>query len=175
VTVVAGYASSVRYRQEFEAEWPSVLTRHGLTVLHTKEINGWRQDRRTALVGDVLQLLAKNALFGTAATVYEEDYRAVYPRGERVPFFDTKYGMCFRMCMVKMSKIIRDCCPGESLSFVLEDAILTGATHGGFSNPQRAAECPNPFIPWATSISRRRTSSELCRQLICSPIQSIRH
>jgi hypothetical protein len=121
VTVVAGYASSVRHWQEFEAEWPGVLTRHGLTVLHTKEINGWRRDRRAPLVGDVLQLLGKNALFGTAAIVYEADYREVYPRGERVSFSDTKYGLCFRMCMVKMSKIIRDHWPGQRLSFVLED------------------------------------------------------
>jgi Protein of unknown function (DUF3800) len=120
-TVVAGYASSVRRWREFEGEWPSLLTRHGLSVLHTKEINGWRQDRRTALVGDVLRLLGEHALIGTAAIIYEADYREVYPRGERVPFFDTKYAMCFRTCMVKMSKIIRDQWPGQRVSFVLED------------------------------------------------------
>lgn len=120
-TVVDGYASSDCRGREFEAEWPSLLTRHGLSTLHTKELNGWRQDRRTALVSDVLQLLGRNALFGTAVIIYEIDYREVYPRGEKIPFFDTKYGICFRTCMVKMSKVIRDQWLGQRVSFVLED------------------------------------------------------
>jgi hypothetical protein len=119
--VVAGYVSSVRHWQAFEAEWPNVLTRHGLSVLHSKKINGWRQDRRQPLVADVLGLLGENVLLGAAAVVYEADYRSVYPKGEGVPFCDTKYCLCFRMCMVRMSKIIRDRWPGQRLSFVLED------------------------------------------------------
>src|SRR5271165_2890920 len=173
-TVVAGYASSVRRWREFEADWPSLLTRHGLSALHTKEINGWRQDRRTALVGDVLQLLGKNALFGTAAIIYEADYREVYPRGERVHFFDTKYGMCFRTCMVKMSKIIRDQWPGQKVSFVLEDGNRNKGNAHGSSSFQKAAEGPSSAIHWGTLILRVSRSLGLCRQLTCLRIPSIR-
>jgi uncharacterized protein DUF3800 len=121
LTVVAGYVGSVRHWEAFEAEWPALLTRHGLDFLHGKDMSGWREDRRHALVADVINLLEKSAIYGTAAAVYNKDHQRVFPQGVKVPMVDTKYGACFRMCMIKMCNPIREAWPGQRVSFVLED------------------------------------------------------
>ena len=119
LTVVAGFCGSVANWIAFESQWPALLDKHHLDVVHGKEITN--KHGRAAIVADVVAALDEHDLFGIAAIVYEDEYRSVFPKGSKVPVLDTKYGLCFRLCMIKMANVITHRWPGQRISFVLED------------------------------------------------------
>lgn len=92
-------------------------------MVHGKDITN--KHARGAIVADVVQMLDRYNLFGVAAITYEHEYRAVFPVGTKVPILDTKYGLCFRQCMIRMSNVIGNRWRGERVSFVLEDGAAS--------------------------------------------------
>jgi hypothetical protein len=111
-TVMGGLLARAEQWQKFERKFAALQTEYGFRVWHTKkfknkagDFKGWTDQKCSDLywamskitshgLTDVVALTLDNAL-------YDADYRAGsdLPRKARL---DTKYGLCFRFCLVHL-------------------------------------------------------------------------
>lgn len=108
VTVMAGHIAKVGRWQAFDRDWQKMLKREGITHTHAKDIvqgnkefRGWSTDRREALIQRASKIIRKHTIVGFVASFSNDDYEKHYVAGERTRKFplDTKYGLCFRLCL----------------------------------------------------------------------------
>jgi hypothetical protein len=115
ITIMGGILARAEQWRDFEKKFAAVRSRYGFRVWHTKkfkkkagDFRGWSDEKCHELywslrdvtgfgLTDVFAITLENAS-------YEADYKAgtgILPRKARL---DSKYGICFRMCLVHLVK-----------------------------------------------------------------------
>lgn len=109
LTVMGGLLGRVEQWKEFEKQFSQLQTDYGFRVWHTKkfkrkagDFQGWTDEKCHDLYW-ALQKVAGIGLTDAVATTlnnasYDADYKFGFvPKKAR---FDTKYGLCFRVCLI---------------------------------------------------------------------------
>jgi len=116
LTLMAGYVGYSGQWRKFDKKWAHTLARFNISCFHakdfvkaTREFRGWSNERKLALLTKAEQLCRNHTLFGFAASFKNSDYDKFYVTGERptkVPL-DSRYGLCFRLCLCFLPEMMR--------------------------------------------------------------------
>jgi len=106
-TVMGGLIARADHWKKFDTAFAAIQKRHGFRVFHTKkfkrkdgDFKGWANEQCHRLIGDLAPLTS--GYEGITISLNNALYRDVY-RQPQVPAkgrFDSKYGLCFRYCLV---------------------------------------------------------------------------
>jgi hypothetical protein len=131
VTVMAGYLGDESHWLLFEAAWkaflakyPTVIGTHATDVLNRRgKYYKWPdaiyQEFISDMVGVVIDAGLKTILVALTNREYREFKKLEREQGRRDKI-DSAYGLCFRLCMVKLALYARRSRPDERISFVVE-------------------------------------------------------
>lgn len=102
VVAVSGYLGAEEHWNEFQPAWSRVLSEFGVEVFHMVEFENrlgaftnWDQDRRTALLGQLIDLIANHAFVAIGAAMVLDDYNALSNEDK------TLLGHPYALCGVK--------------------------------------------------------------------------
>ncbi|MCH8112992.1 MAG: DUF3800 domain-containing protein [Proteobacteria bacterium] len=113
ITLMSGWVGKAGRWNQYDKKWRHLLKKRQLSHIHTKDIvqgSGvfsnraeWPVDRREALFAKAADLAPRHALFGMTVFLRNDDYDQVYAnvmaRKPRKLKLDTKYGICFSVCI----------------------------------------------------------------------------
>lgn len=131
VTVMAGYVGHSGQWRKFDKKWGRMLGNAGASHFHAKdfvkrsgEFRGWDLPKQNRFIDSIDQICRINSLFGFIASINNADYDKYYvaegrPRKIQA---DSRYGACFRLCLMFVPKLVHELY-GErdlTLNFVLE-------------------------------------------------------
>jgi len=131
LTLMAGYVGYSGQWRKFDKKWARNLARLRLTHFHAKdfvkgtgEFKGWSDKRKLSLLTKAEQLCRNHTLYGFAASFKNSDYDEFYVARERpkkVPL-DSRYGLCFRLCLCFLPEMTRQMFGGHqpTMNIVLE-------------------------------------------------------
>jgi hypothetical protein len=140
-TVMAGWVGHAERWVEFEAKWRELLTRNGLTHIHAldlrqgrgqfKDKSRWPKWRRNNLAEVFGTLAPQYALFSLSVLLRNSDYDQHYIGADRKlrkrrAQIDSKYGVCLRVFMSALAKMVR--------RYSGEDAQVTLVLEAGHAN-----------------------------------------
>lgn len=102
VLAVSGYLSSDEHWEAFAPAWREVLAGFGVETFHMTEFESrlnafrdWEQDRRTALLGQLIDLIATHAFVAVGAAIVLADYNALSAEDR------DRVGHPYAMCGIK--------------------------------------------------------------------------
>jgi len=143
LTVMGGVLARAEQWRDFEKKFSQLQTEYGFRVWHTKkfkrkagDFKGWTDEKCSDLywamgkissigLTDIVALTLENAS-------YEADYKAGdLPRRARL---DTKYGLCFRYCLVHL---VREVLKRRRRNKVPPLHIVLEAGHANFGDAER--------------------------------------
>jgi hypothetical protein len=111
-TVMAGAMGHAGQRSRFQRDLDRVRKRHGFRVLHSTEFKhrsgefkGWSPLQCVALLNDLADITADRLMEAVAFHLDNAAYDREYRGGEtpRKLRLDTRYGLCFRLCLEHLS------------------------------------------------------------------------
>lgn len=129
--ILGGRVATLGQWRNFDRQWNWLLKKSGLEYFHAKEFRsrskefaGWGEKDCNAFLTKAQQVVVRNTLCGFCVRLKEEDYRDVYRAGPKPKKLklDSKYGLCFRLCLLQVPRTIRREFPRQRLriNFVLE-------------------------------------------------------
>ena len=102
VVAVSGYLGAEEHWNEFQPAWSRVLSEFDVEIFHMVEFENrlgaftnWDQDRRTALLGQLIDLIANHAFVAIGAAMVLDDYNALSNEDK------TLLGHPYALCGVK--------------------------------------------------------------------------
>ena len=107
-TVMGGLMANERQWSRFESGLKALKKKHGFKIFHTKkftkrtgDFKGWSDTQCMALVHDLAQLTRKGLMESVTFPLDNESYDTHFRNGDvpRRVRLDSKYGLCFRVCM----------------------------------------------------------------------------
>jgi hypothetical protein len=107
-TVMGGLLARAEQWAEFEKKFAQAQKVHKFRVWHTKkfknkagDFKGWTDEQCRALYWHLGKITSTGLTESVAIALDNATYQSVYRAGEhpRRARFDTKYGLCFRMCL----------------------------------------------------------------------------
>lgn len=108
VTMMSGYIGNFTQWRTFEKQASRLFRKNHVPIFHAKEFwdndsyfKNWPFNRKVAFADDLSDIIHKTLEVGFCAALKNADYDEVYVAGDRpkkVPQ-DTKYGLCFRVCL----------------------------------------------------------------------------
>ena len=133
VTVMAGVMANATQWARFEAKFAALKAKHGFRVFHTKkfkrrkgDFKGWDLLKQLSLMSDFAKLSENSFTEGVTFTLDNAEYEASYKGGDkpRRLRLESKYGLCFRNCLLffilETVKRTREESQPPTLHFVLE-------------------------------------------------------
>jgi hypothetical protein len=167
LTVMGGVLARAEQWRDFEKKFAAVQSRYGFKVWHTKkfkkkagDFKGWTNEKCESLYWDMGRISGSGLTDIVALTLdnasYEVDYKAGdLPRRARL---DTKYGLCFRFCLVHFMREVLKRRRGNKvppLHIVLE------AGHANFGDAERIfLEEKRLWTPTGVPILRTLTKAD---------------
>ena len=127
--IMAAFLGHTYQWRRFEIKLARIQKAYGFHIFHAKEFKrgsgefrGWSQDKKSALIHDLSQLVEQNLTEGIAVHLehdrYVNEYKvAPIPSGMRL---DSHYGVCFRACIARMRFRLRENGAKDTLNIVLE-------------------------------------------------------
>jgi len=131
-TIMAGYVAPFGKWIKLEDRWDRMLKRHGVQYFHAtewlqgkKQFKGWTYEQKMQFILEAEKLIKSYVSFGITAKLGNADYEQHYVAGNRPrkPQLDTKYGICFRMILSVLPRMLDDIAknPSDELHLILED------------------------------------------------------
>ena len=134
VTVMTGIMGTANQWRRFETAATKIKARYGFKVFHTTDFKtksgeflGWNPHKRLALLGDLAEVANdKSFMEGVTFVLSNREYDEFYKGSVRYFRQDSKYGLCFRNCMLHLILYAVDRLgthkkfPETKLNFVLE-------------------------------------------------------
>jgi len=114
-TIMAGYVATQEQWTALDRDWVFLLRMHGLTHVHAVdlfhtdgEFKDWPVNRKIQFAEALENLCVQHTRFGFAARMLNQDYERVFIAGNRPrkPQLDSRYGVCFRLCLSFIPKMI---------------------------------------------------------------------
>jgi hypothetical protein len=108
VTVMGGLLARADQWDNFERKFARAQKDHGFEVWHTRkfkqgagDFRGWTDEQRSALYWHLQQLTGWGLTDAVSMALDNASYEREYETGDkpRRARFDTRYGLCFRMCL----------------------------------------------------------------------------
>lgn len=132
-TVVAGAVSGEKQWIVLERKWSRLLASFGLTSFHYKEMRArrpdseyadWDGDREARFRIAATKLISDWTMCSIAGAVSNADYdrhKALVKGDPRYRRYrpDSRYGACFRLCLIMAAEFVKAKFPEELVSFVL--------------------------------------------------------
>ena len=132
VTVMAGMLANAAQWEAFDANFQRMKEKHRFKIFHTKKLKkrdgdfrGWSDRQIFAMMNDLAMITSTAFTEGVSFTLDNADYETEYRSGSgpRKLRLDSKYGLCFRQCL--LFSLLREHQGGEWRSvseghFVLE-------------------------------------------------------
>lgn len=116
LTIMAGYVGHSGQWRKFDKKWVRTLSKLELTHFHAKdfirrrgEFKGWDATQSLKLIDRIDDICRRHGLFGFVASLRNSDYDEFYI-GEGRPRkiqADSRYGLCFRLCMMFLPEMIK--------------------------------------------------------------------
>jgi hypothetical protein len=117
VTIMAAVMGTANQWAQFQRELDKLRHRYGFTVFHTKkfkaksgEFSGWSDEKCLSLIGEMATLTGNGLMHGHVFSLDDSAYDKEYRGGEivRKLRLDSKYGLCFRICLIsQIMEVIR--------------------------------------------------------------------
>jgi hypothetical protein len=110
-TVMGGLLARAEQWTEFEKKFAQAQKVHKFRVWHTKkfknkagDFKGWTDEQCSALYWHLQKVTSYGLTEAVAVALDNATYQSVYRAGEapRKARFDTKYGLCFRLCLTAL-------------------------------------------------------------------------
>jgi hypothetical protein len=129
VMVMGGYIGRLGQWQNLDRQFGLLLKRSGLTYHHTRkmfhgngEYAGWTRPQKIRYINKVGRIIDRNTLCGFTVRMTHEDYEKHFkagdgPKGLRL---DSKYGVCFRLFLSYMPRLLDRSFQDIQLHIVLE-------------------------------------------------------
>ena len=132
VTVMAGMLANAAQWEAFDANFQRMKEKHRFKIFHTKKLKkrdgdfrGWSDRQIFAMMNDLAMITSTAFTEGVSFTLDNADYETEYRSGSgpRKLRLDSKYGLCFRQCLLffcfeSIKVASGEVCP--KLHFVLE-------------------------------------------------------
>lgn len=108
VTVIGGLLARAEQWRGFERGFAQAQKTHGFHVWHSRkfkrrtgDFKGWKPEQCHALYWELAHLTGRGLTDGAVVTLSNADYETYYRAGDkpRRARLDTKYGLCFRLCL----------------------------------------------------------------------------
>ncbi len=143
LTVMGGVLARAEQWRDFERKFAALQKRYGFRVWHTKkfkkkagDFKGWTDEKCSDLYWSMGDISARGLTDIVAITLdnasFEADYRAgEFPRRARL---DTKYGLCFRYCLVHF---VQEVLKRQLRNRVPPLHIVLEAGHANFGDAER--------------------------------------
>jgi hypothetical protein len=137
---------NVGHWQGFDQAWRLHLSDNNLTYYHSKklkhsqgEFKGWKPPRKYAFLLKAANITEQHSMFGVTAVLGYSDYNKYYVRNERPSEvqLDSKYGLCFRFCLLRIVDILRYRL-GDPENLALHFVLESG--HNNFGDAHRIFE-----------------------------------
>ncbi|HEX9397932.1 MAG TPA: DUF3800 domain-containing protein [Burkholderiales bacterium] len=141
-TVMAGYVGYAGAWRKFEKKWVRMLKTFEIPYFHAKEIfqrdgiaKGWSEDKRNRTFRKSEKISQAHTIFGFSAVLPHDDYDQHYkivgnrPKGTAIP--DSKYGLCFRMCMSALIVMVEQELIGKKGPHTLHVVLEAGHQNAG--------------------------------------------
>lgn len=131
VMVLGGRVAKLGQWIDFDHKWRRLLKRYDLPYFHgtefrsrTDTFRGWTPEKCNLFLNRAQKIIGQHTLCGFGVTLSHAEYKGVYrnlerPRKVKV---DGKYGLCFRLALVELPRLIRRSLPDKEITihFVLE-------------------------------------------------------
>lgn len=149
VMILAGLVGRLGQWVTFDQKWKRLLKSEELPYFHLKKFKhdqppfreksppfgSWSATRKDRVLRKIDRIIHRNTLFGFTIALKATDYSEIYRPGEkpRKTRLDSKYGLCFRMCLSMVPALVQAALPGREIDlyFVLEHG------HENFGDAQR--------------------------------------
>ncbi len=142
VTVMAGIMGTAAQWGRFQIGLNRLKRRHGFKTFHATEFkkrsgefSGWSPERCVEMLFDLTALAEKTVMEGVTFPLNNADYDQQY-RGTETPRrvrLDTKYGLCFRVCLIHLvSEAVRRLGPHKTFAESRMHVVMeSGHRHAG--------------------------------------------
>jgi hypothetical protein len=137
VMTLGGLVGRLGQWTSFDAKWNKLLKKEGIPYFHLKSFKGddkpfrdkkgrsWSADRKDRVLKEVDRIIHRNTLFGFTIALKASDFSEIYLPGDkpRKARLDSKYGLCFRMCLSMVPDLVQAAFPNQDIDlyFVLEN------------------------------------------------------
>jgi len=127
--IMGGYIGRLGQWANLDHKFGALLKRNGLTYHHTKkmihregEYAGWSRERASRYINKVGRIIDKNTICGFTVRMRHEDFEKHYQAGDRPRKLrlDGKYGVCFRLFLSYMPRMLDHSLKDIELHIVLE-------------------------------------------------------
>ena len=127
--ILAAYVGHGFQWRRFQTKLDKVRKKHGFTIFHAKdfkarsgEFSGWSDEKQTALISDLTDILRKTTTGGLTVFLehsrYKHEYRA--PPIPKKMNIDSQLGVCFRACMGYLRELMGQNNFRDRLNIVME-------------------------------------------------------
>ncbi len=149
VMTIGGLVGRLGQWRQFDLKWNKLLRNEEIPYFHLRKFKhdqppfretkpphrSWQPKRKDRVLRAVDRIIHRNTLFGFTIALSASDYAGIYLPGDkpRKTRLDSKYGLCFRMCLSIVPDLVQAALPGREIDlyFVLEDG------HANFGDAQR--------------------------------------
>lgn len=129
--ILGGRVAALGQWIDFDKKWKRLLKKEEIPYFHgtdmlgrKKQFRGWSDSRCLRFIERAQRIVGRHTRIGFAANIDIHDYKTVYRAAERPRKLkiDSKYGLCFRVMLVEMPRLIRRSLPdgNHTIHFVLE-------------------------------------------------------
>lgn len=127
--IMAAYLGHAYQWRRFETKLAKIQRGYGFQIFHGKdfkakrrEFDGWSDDKCSALIGELTKLVSETLTQGAAVHLEHERYVREY-KSEPIPKkmrLDSQYGVCFRVCLASIIRVLAARDYRDSLHVVIE-------------------------------------------------------
>jgi uncharacterized protein DUF3800 len=143
ITVMGGVLARAEQWRDFEKKFAAVQSQYGFRVWHTKkfkkkagDFRGWTDEKCHDLYWSMRDVTAFGLTDVVALTLDNASYEADYKAGDlpRKARLDTKYGLCFRFCLVHF---VQEVLKRKRRNRIPPLHIVLEAGHANFGDAER--------------------------------------
>lgn len=146
---MAGYVSTAEKWEEFELRWKEVLVKYGISFFHMKEyahrtgeFQGWPEEKRVALMKELIAVIQACVLYGVAVAISAKDYESEFPE-ELKKFLRNPYYLAVYSCLSQALNYHMKNHADEEIAFVWDEKSKVAAEMQRIYVAYKAAD----FIP----------------------------
>ena len=188
LTVMAGWVGRVERWRELDGKWGALLRRplphrQPLTHIHGKELRdgskqfkGWPVEERRQLAMAASGMAQEHSLFSISVLLNNNDYDNIYIGADGAlrkhrAAIDSKYGVCFRVFLSLVTRILERHEPNETVQLVLEAGHANGgAAEEIYSSMQNIAPNLARFVSGITYARKKESPGVQAADLLAYPI-----
>jgi hypothetical protein len=188
LTVMAGWIGYADRWREFDRRWNALLQRPfphrgPITHIHSKDLRqgskqfrGWSVEDRRQLAMIASGLAQEHSIFSISVLLNNSDYERIYIGTDRTlrkhrAAIDSKYGVCFRVFLSLVTRILDRHEPNETVHFVIEAGHANGgAAEVIFAGMEKIAPDLARYVSGITYVRKKASPGIQAADLLAYPV-----